>query len=294
CALKLARLYGHQQGIERPAVVVMEGAFHGRTLATISASAGYKIQAGFEPLVEGFVRVPYGNVEAIEKIAQENSSIVAILVEPVQGEGGIILPPAGYLSALRKLCDEKNWLLIFDEIQTGNGRTGNYFAFQSETIFPDILTTAKGLGNGFPIGACLAKGIAATLFKPGNHGTTFGGNPLACRVGRAVIETLFEDNVISNARLMGDYFLAGLKRELSSIPGVVQIRGRGLMLGIELNHPCAHLMKDALAEQLLINVTAEKVIRLLPPLIIQPDHIDAAILKIKKLVAHSCAHHSEK
>ncbi len=266
-AIKLARLYGHRRGIQTPTIIVSEGSFHGRTLGALSATGNRKIQEGFGPLVGGFERVPYNDLAAIERLA-DNADIVAILVEPITGEGGVVVPDADYLRGLRALCDRHGWLLMLDEIQTGMGRTGAWFAFQHAGIRPDVLTLAKGLGNGFPIGACLAAGAAAEVFQAGHHGTTFGGNPLACRTALAVIEAIEQEDLLSRAAVRGEQLLSALKSALQGLPGVVDIRGRGLMLGIELDRPCGELVARALAQGLIINVTAGSVIRLLPPLII--------------------------
>lgn len=268
-AIKLARLYAHRRGIENPAILVTEGSFHGRTLATLTATGNRKVQAGFEPLVQGFVRVPYNDPAAAETAAANRKNIVAVLVEPIQGEGGINIPSDDYLPRLRALCDREGWLLILDEIQTGIGRTGRMFAFQHTDAMPDAITLAKGLGNGVPIGACVARGAAAEVFAPGTHGSTFGGNPLACRAARAVLETMASENLVAHAAAMGEFLLAALRESLTGVPGVVAIRGRGLMLGIELDRPCAELVAMALEDGLLINVTAERVVRLLPPLILR-------------------------
>ena len=273
-AIKLARKHGHNRDIEIPHVVVMEQAFHGRTLATLTASGNRKIQAGFEPLVRGFIRAPFGDIAALETIAQNNDSVAAVLIEPIQGEGGIHTLPPEYLSQLRALCDEYDWLLMLDEVQTGNGRTGKYFAYQHSDIMPDVVVTAKGLGNGVPIGACLAHGKAASLFQPGNHGSTFGGNPLVCAAGLAVVNTLTSNNMIEQIAESGRYLIAGLKKQLESAAHVKEVRGQGLMIGIELTTPCAPLVAQALAKGLLINVTSERVVRLLPPLIINQQEID--------------------
>jgi len=273
-ALKLARLYAHQQGVKDPLILVTEGSFHGRTLATLSATGNRKVQAGFEPLVHGFVRVPYDDIEAVITAASNRPNLVAILVEPIQGEGGIRIPDDDYLPRLRRLCDERGWLLILDEIQSGMGRTGRFLASQHAGVQPDVVTLAKGLGNGVPIGACLARGPAAEVLGPGTHGSTFGGNPLACRAALAVIETLGSEGLIPRAEEMGDYLLARLREALGDVPGVQEIRGRGLMLGIELDRPCSELVARALAAGLLINVTAERVVRLLPPLVIDGPEAD--------------------
>ena len=268
-AIKLARLHAHRRGIENPTILVTENSFHGRTLATLTATGNRKVQAGFEPLVQGFVRVPYNDVDAVETAAANRKNIVAILVEPIQGEGGINIPADDYLARLRAVCDREGWLLICDEIQTGMGRTGRLFGFEHSGIVPDVFTLAKGLGNGVPIGACLARGAAAEVFGPGSHGSTFGGNPLACRAARAVLETIAADDLVANAARQGEGLLAAFRGFLADIAGVVDVRGRGLMIGIELDRPCAELVNLALAEGLLINVTAERVVRLLPPLILQ-------------------------
>ncbi|MCK7578340.1 MAG: aspartate aminotransferase family protein [Chromatiales bacterium] len=283
-AIKLARLHAHRRGIENPAILVAENSFHGRTLATLSATGNRKVQAGFEPLVQGFVRVPYDDLDAIETAAANRPNIVAILIEPIQGEGGIRLPSDDYLVRLRELCDRSGWLLMLDEIQTGMGRTGRLFAFQHAGIQPDVVTLAKGLGNGMPIGACLARGAAAEVFSPGSHGSTFGGNPLACRVGRAVLETLIDENLTENAEVQGAYLIDSLRAALSETRGVVEIRGRGLMVGVELDRPCGALVGQALDAGLLINVTAERVIRLLPPLIIDRAQVDELVGTLTGLI----------
>lgn len=283
-AIKLARLHAHRRGIENPAILVAEHSFHGRTLATLSATGNRKVQAGFEPLVQGFVRVPYDDLDAIETAATNRPNIVAILIEPIQGEGGIRLPSDDYLVRLREICDRSGWLLMLDEIQTGMGRTGRLFAFQHAGIQPDVVTLAKGLGNGMPIGACLAHGAAAEVFSPGSHGSTFGGNPLACRVGRAVLETLIDENLTENAAAQGAYLLDSLRAALRETHGLVEIRGRGLMVGIELDRPCGELVGRALDAGLLINVTAERVIRLLPPLIIDRAQIDELVATLTGLI----------
>ncbi len=275
-AIKLARLHAHRRGIENPAILVAEGSFHGRTLATLTATGNRKVQAGFEPLVQGFVRVPYDDPDAIETAAANRKNIVAILVEPIQGEGGINIPSDDYLPRLRALCDREGWLLILDEIQTGIGRTGRMFGFQHGDAVADVITVAKALGNGVPIGACLARGAAAEVFGPGTHGSTFGGNPLACRAARAVLETMESEGLVANAAAQGTFLLAGFRESLAGVQGVTDIRGRGLMLGIELDRPCAELVLLALDEGLLINVTAERVVRLLPPLILRQS--EAAML----------------
>jgi acetylornithine aminotransferase len=287
-AIKLARLYGKQQGIERPNIIVTNGSFHGRTLATLSATGNRKVQAGFEPLVDGFVRVPYNDIEAIKKIAETNSDVAAILVEPVQGEGGVVIPDADYLSQIRILCDENNWLMMLDEIQTGLARTGKWFAHQhANDAKPDVMTLAKALGNGVPIGACLAAGKASEVFAPGNHGSTFGGNPLATRVGLTVLELIETQNLCNNAANMGDYLLKQFKQELADVEGVVDIRGLGLMIGIELQQDCPELVTLAMEYDLLINVTAGNTIRLLPALITTKQQADTIIKTVSVLVKTS-------
>lgn len=272
CAIKLARLYGHEREIEFPHILVMTGSFHGRTMATISASGNAKIQEGYAPLMPGFIRVRYNDVDAIRAIAEGNDNIVAVLVEPIQGEGGIRVPADNYLNHVREICDEHEWLLILDEVQTGMGRTGTLFNYQSHGIQPDILTLAKGLANGIPIGACVAKEHVAELFKPGKHGSTFGGNPLSCAAAIATLKTITNNKLWENAKHQGETLLKGLKEKLKGHPHVVDIRGRGLMIGIELDRPCRPILDLALEKRLLFNITSEKVIRLLPPLIFEDEH----------------------
>jgi len=283
-AIKLARLHAHPRGIENPAILVMENSFHGRTLATLSATGNRKVQAGFEPLVQGFVRVPYNDLAAVETAAANRKNIVAVLVEPIQGEGGINIPADGYLPGLRAICDREGWLLICDEIQTGIGRTGRWFAFQHTEIVPDVMTLAKALGNGVPIGACVARGAAAEVFGPGTHGSTFGGNPLACRAARAGLETIAAQGLVEHAATQGAALRDAFRASLARVPGVLAVRGRGLMLGIELDRPCAELVMSALSAGLLINVTAERVIRLLPPLIIEPDQATHLVEVLSTLI----------
>ena len=283
-AIKLARMYGHSKGINNPAIIVMEKSFHGRTLATLTATGNRKVQAGFEPLVQGFLRVPYNDLDAIRMVGKNSPEVAAVLVEPVQGEGGINVPGKEYLEGIRALCDEHGWLMMLDEIQTGMGRTGTMFAFQQTSIVPDVMTLAKGLGNGVPIGACLARGAAAELFKPGNHGSTFGGNPLACAAGLAVVETLQKDNLAKRAAVLGERMSQGFKAALGGHTFVTGIRHQGLMLGIELDRPCTELVRMALDKGLLINVTADKVVRLLPPLILSDDEADQIISKVSELI----------
>ena len=264
-AIKLARMFGHQKGIDSPAIVVMEKAFHGRTLATLSATGNRKVQAGFEPLVGGFVRVPFDDLAAVENIAANN--VVAVLLEPIQGEGGINVAHPEYLQGLRRICDERGWLLMFDEIQCGLGRTGYWFACQHAGVKPDVMTLAKGLGSGVPIGACLATGPAAGVFKPGNHGSTFGGNPLACTAALTTLAVIEEEGLLHRAAALGEKLRADFAGALEGQAGVVSIRGDGLMIGIELDRPCGELVPRALERGLLINVTAERVVRLLPALV---------------------------
>jgi len=283
-ALKIARLYGNQQKYEQPVVIVTQGSFHGRTFATLSATGNIKVQQGFAPLVEGFVRVPYNDVAAINKIAEQYSQVVAILVEPITGEGGISIPDADYLVKLRNICDQNNWLLMLDEIQTGMGRTGKWCAFQHTDIFPDVITLAKGLGNGFPIGACLTKGKVADILQPGTHGSTFGGNPLACKAALAVIDTIKQDNLLARVQELSDRFKQGFTQALRKTAGVKEVRIKGLMIGIELEQPCGQLVAKALEQNILINVTAERVIRLLPPLIVTDEQADEIIAKVSNLV----------
>jgi len=266
-AIKLARLYGHQKGVENPAIIVMERAFHGRTMATLSATGNRKVQAGFEPLVSGFVRVPFDDLPAVEQVAANNPSVVAILFEPIQGEGGINLAHNDYMRALRRICDDRGWLFMVDEVQCGVGRTGVWFAHQHAQIKPDVMTLAKGLGSGMPIGACITAGKAAGVFKPGNHGSTFGGNPLACVAALTTLDVIAHDKLMDRAAQLGANIRAALQEQLDGVAGVIDIRGDGLMIGIELDRPCGDLVRMALDAGLLINVTVDKVIRLLPPLV---------------------------
>ncbi len=287
-AIKLARLHGHGRDIERPAIMVMEGSFHGRTLATLSATGNRKVQAGFEPLVSGFLRVPYDDLEAIAALSK-NKDIAAVLVEPVQGENGIRIPGDDYLPGIRRLCDDNGWLMMLDEIQTGLCRSGEWFAWQHSGARPDVLTSAKALGNGVPIGACLARGEAAELFHPGNHGSTFGGNPLVCAAALAVIDTMDELDLAARAKTLGLQLQADFSSALDGIDGVSEIRGQGLLLAIELDRPCAELVSQALDEGLLINVTAGQVVRLLPPLTLDNDEaamlVDTLSTLIRRLLA---------
>jgi acetylornithine aminotransferase len=288
-AIKLARFYGHKQGIESPTIIVMEKAFHGRTMATLSATGNRKTQAGFEPLVHGFLRVPYDDLEAIRNIAEHNNSIVAVMLEIIQGEGGIHLASLEFQKGLRQLCDEKGWLLICDEVQCGMARTGKWFGYQHAGIQPDVATLAKGLGSGVPIGACMTSGKAAGLFGPGNHGSTFGGNPLACTAALTTIDCIEQEGLMANAEKVGALIRKLYAEGLAGLKGVVEIRGHGLMIGIELDRPCGELVGKALAEGLLINVTADKVIRLLPPLTFSENEakelVDRSIPLIKAFLA---------
>lgn len=283
-AIKLARLYGHNRGIDTPAIIVMERSFHGRTMATLTASGSRKVQAGFEPLLTGFVRVPYNNSEAVAQVAENNKNVVAVLVEPYQGEGGVNIPQARYLQELRALCDQNQWLLMLDEVQSGIGRCGKWFAFQHTSIVPDVMTLAKGLGSGVPIGACLANGEAAKVFKPGNHASTFGGNPLACAAALATLDIFAEEGLISHALKLGERMRSRLVDQLSNEVGVVQIRGQGLMIGIELSIPCQELVGRALQQKLLVNVTSERVVRLLPALIMQENEADQVVDTTCKII----------
>ena len=287
-AIKLARLHGHNKGIALPTIIVMERSFHGRTMATLTASGNRKVQAGFEPLLTGFVRVPYNNMKAVTQVAVNNKDVVAVLVEPFQGEGGVNIPEAHYLQQLRNLCNQYGWLLMLDEVQSGIGRSGKWFAFQHSNIVPDVMTLAKGLGAGVAIGACLAKGVAAEIFKPGNHASTFGGNPLACAAAIETLAVIAEENLLDHAMKLGDFMRDRLKNQLADVPGVVQIRGQGLIIGIELSVPCGDLVKKALEKKLLINVTSDKVIRLLPAFVMQPGEaeqvVDMTCLLIKEFL----------
>ncbi len=283
-AIKLARLYGHNKDIDTPTLIVTEGSFHGRTLATLTATGNRKIQAGFEPLVSGFVRAPYNDIEAIENIGHNNKDVVGVMVEPITGEGGISIPADDYLIKLRALCDQHGWLLIVDEIQTGMGRTGKWFAHQHQGIKPDVMTLAKALGNGVPIGACLARGEAARLFQPGHHGSTYGGNPLACRASLSVIETIEQEKLIDRVNELSELFVHGFKEKLNGQDGIVEIRAKGLMLGIELEIPCAELVKQALDKGLLINVTAGNVVRLLPPYVMSNEQAQQVIDTVSSLI----------
>jgi acetylornithine aminotransferase len=283
-AIKLARLYGHKKGVEVPTIIVTEGSFHGRTMATLTATGSRKVQAGFEPLLAGFARVPYDDVAAVRQVAANNKNVVAMLVEPITGEGGVYIPDPGYLRELRAICDQHGWLLMLDEVQTGIGRTGKWFGFQHAGVRPDVMPLAKGLGGGVPIGACLAAGAAAGLFQPGKHGSTFGGNPLACAAALAVLDIMEQEGVIENAAKTGDYLVGRLREELGALPQVRQIRGRGLMIGIELDRPCGELVPMALERGLIINVTSDNVVRLVPPLVFNLEHAGLLLATLTPLL----------
>jgi len=282
--IKLARLHGHQQGIDNPAVIVMENSFHGRTLATLTATGNRKVQAGFEPLVQGFIRAPYNDVSALKAIADNSQNVAAVLLEPIQGEGGINIPDADYLAEVRALCDQQGWLLLLDEVQTGVARTGEWFAFQHSDILPDAMALAKGLGNGMPIGACLARGAAAELMQPGHHGSTFGGNPLVCRAALAVLESIEEDQLVSRVAQMGETLFSAFSERLADLDGVVSIRCAGLMVGITLDRDCPQLVTLALEQGLLINVTAGSTVRLLPPFILSDDELNLLVEGVSGLI----------
>ncbi len=283
-AIKIARRYGRERGIGVPTVVVMENSFHGRTMATLTATGNRRVQAGFEPLVQGFVRAPYDDLEALEAIAANEPSVVAVLVEPVQGEGGIRIPAPDYLAGVRTLCDEHGWLMMADEIQTGMCRSGRWFACQHAGVQPDVMTLAKALGNGFPVGACLARGEAAAVLGPGSHGSTFGGNPLASRAALAVLDTLERERLDRRAAGLGAHMLETFRQRLGGMDGVREVRGLGLLLGIELDRPCGELVDRALERGLLINVTADQVIRLLPPLILSDEEAGTIVDTVCELV----------
>ncbi|VAW47546.1 Acetylornithine aminotransferase [hydrothermal vent metagenome] len=284
-ALKIAKKYGNQQNIAQPTVIVMENSFHGRTMATLSATGNPKVHEGFSPLVGGFIRVPFDDIEAVQALS-DNPNIVAILVEPIQGEGGVHIPQSGYLAALRKICNTNNWLLMLDEVQTGMGRTGKWFAFQYDNIVPDVLTLAKALGNGMPIGACLTKGVASEILVPGNHGTTFGGNPLACAAGLAVINVLKTNHCISSIANKGDLLLTQFKTALANQPHIIDIRGKGYMIGIQLDRPCGKLVEIALEQGLLINVTRNDTIRLLPTFVMSSEQTEELVTKLTDIINH--------
>jgi acetylornithine/N-succinyldiaminopimelate aminotransferase len=283
-AIKLARLYGHNKGIDLPTVIVMEHSFHGRTMATLTASGNRKVQAGFEPLLTGFARVPFNDLEAITQVSVHNKNVVAILVEPYQGEGGINIPQADYLEGLRRICDKNGWLLILDEVQCGIGRSGKWFAFQNSGIVPDVITLAKGLGSGVPIGACIAGNIAGEVFKPGNHASTFGGNPLACTAAITTLDIIEEEGLMCNALEQGDFMRKIFQEQLGNLDNVTQIRGQGLMIGIELTKPCGELVNNALKQRLLLNVTSDNVVRLLPSLVIKQNETEQIVNMVSTLI----------
>ncbi|MBX3590350.1 MAG: aspartate aminotransferase family protein [Burkholderiaceae bacterium] len=283
-ALKIARKYGHERGIALPEIVVYERAFHGRSIATLSATGNEKVQKGFEPLVEGFVRVPLNDVAALERVAAERPNVVAVFLEAIQGEGGIQPARVEYLQAVRRLCDQRGWLMMVDEVQCGTGRTGRWFAHQWAGILPDVMPLAKGLASGVPIGAVVARGAAAEVFQPGNHGTTFGGNPLAMRAGLVTIATMQEDDLLDNASRLGQVIMSALERGLAGMPGFVEVRGQGLMIGVELDRPCGVLAKRALDAGLVLNVTADRVVRLLPPLIFGVEHAEQLVGTLVPLI----------
>jgi acetylornithine/N-succinyldiaminopimelate aminotransferase len=283
-ALKLARKFGHDKGIERPEIVVYEAAFHGRSIATLSATGNPKVQKGFGPLVEGFIRVPLNDIEALKKATEGNPNVVAVFFETIQGEGGIHPMRIDYLRQVRALCDQRDWLMMIDEVQCGMGRTGKWFAHQWAGILPDVMPLAKGLGSGVPIGAVVAGPRAANIFGPGNHGTTFGGNPLAMRAGIETIRIMEEHKLLDNAANVGAHLKAALEREIGSLPGVKDIRGQGLMLGIELDRPCGVILERACAAGLLLSVTADSVIRLVPPLILSVAEADEIVAILAPLV----------
>ncbi len=285
CAIKLARMYGHKNNIENPQIIVTDKSFHGRTLATISASGNRKVQAGFEPLVQGFLRVPFDDIKAVEEIAKHNKNVVAILLEPIQGEGGINLPSADYLPKLREICTKNNWLFMLDEVQSGIGRTGKWFDYQHYNILPDVITLAKGLGGGIPIGACVAAGPAKDLLQFGNHGTTYGGNPLCCHVSKVVLDTIEQENLCENSAKLGEQLLVKLKNNLKNLPQVKNIRGKGLWIGIELNRPAREILHIALKYKILFSVTAINTIRLAPPLNITLEEIDILSEALPKIIA---------
>ncbi|HBZ18863.1 MAG TPA: aspartate aminotransferase family protein [Betaproteobacteria bacterium] len=283
-AIKLARLYGHQKGLSEPVIIVTEQSFHGRTMATLSATGNRKVQAGFEPLLSGFARVPFGDVEAVRQVALNNKNVIAIFVEPIQGEGGVQIPSPQYLNELRQIADKEDWLMMVDEVQTGMGRTGAWFAHQHNEILPDVMTLAKGLGNGIPIGACLARGKAAETLTPGTHGSTFGGNPLVSRAAMATIEAIELDALLDRATFIGDTITQGLTKRFDGVTSVIDIRHKGLMIGIELDRACAPIVDLGLEAGLLINVTADKVVRLLPPLILDEKQIEFLVSTLSSVI----------
>src|SRR5690242_8353837 len=283
-AIKVARKYGHDRGVKEPAIIVMEKAFHGRSLATLSAGGSRKVQAGFEPLVQGFVRVPLNDLEAVRQVAAHNKNVTAVFIEPIQGEGGINVSRLDYLRGLKEICDRKQWLFMSDEVQCGLGRTGKWFVYQHAGFLPDVVPLAKGLGSGIPVGACVVGGRAKGVFKPGNHGSTFGGNPLAMTAVRATIDTVKEEGLLANAERVGAVIRAGLTQAFGGAAGLNEIRGMGLMFGIELDRPCGELVREALAAGLVINVTADNVIRMLPPLVMSEAEGRMVVERLAPLV----------
>ncbi len=284
CAIKIARLYGHNKGIENPTIIVADSSFHGRTLATLTATGNRKVQAGFEPLVKGFIRVPYNDIGSVNEISEQKNSVVAIMVEPVQGEGGIQVPDNDYLQKLRQLCDANDWLLIIDEIQCAIGRTGTFFCYEQSGILPDVVTIAKGLANGVPIGVCLASGEAAEVMQPGTHGSTFGGNPLSCATALTVLQEVEVNNLVERAAELGNRMMEQFRARLEGLNIVKEIRGKGLMIGIELDSPCGELVARAFDKGLLINVTAEKVVRLLPHLTTTDEEANQIVDIVSELI----------
>lgn len=283
-AIKVARKYGHDRGVAEPAIIVMEKAFHGRSLATLSASGSRKVQAGFEPLVQGFVRVPLNDLDAVRHVAEHNKNVVAVFVEPIQGEGGINLSRLEYLRGLKEICDRQEWLFMSDEVQCGLGRTGKWFVYQHAGIAPDVVPLAKGLASGVPVGACVVGGRAKGVFKPGNHGSTFGGNPLAMCGVVTTLDTVQEEGLLENAVQVGDAIRNGLAAALKDLPGVVEVRGMGLMIGVELDRPCGDIVKTALERGLVVNVTADNVIRILPPLVMNADEGRQVVERLAPIV----------
>jgi len=284
CAIKIARLYGHNKGVEDPTIIVADSSFHGRTLATLTATGNRKVQAGFEPLVKGFIRVPFNDIDSVNEIAEQKNNVVAIMVEPIQGEGGIQVPDDDYLKRLRDVCDANDWLLILDEIQCAIGRTGTFFCYEQSGICPDIVTIAKGLANGVPIGVCLASGKASEVMQPGTHGSTFGGNPLSCATALTVINEIEANQLTDRAAELGDRIMNGFRERLDGLNNVTEIRGKGLMIGIELDSPCGELVAKAFDKGLLINVTAERVVRLLPHLTTSDEEADQIVDIVSGLI----------
>ena len=292
-AIKVARKYGHDRGVSEPAIIVMEKAFHGRSLATLSATGSRKVQAGFEPLVQGFVRVPLNDLDAVRHVAEHNKNVVAVFVEPIQGEGGINVSRLEYLRGLKEICDRHEWLFMSDEVQCGLGRTGKWFVYQHAGFLPDVLPLAKGLGSGVPVGACITGGRAKGVFKPGNHGSTFGGNPLAMTAVVTTIDTVLEEGLLANAERVGGAIRGGLAAALKELPGVAEVRGMGLMIGVELDRPCGDIVRMALEAGLVVNVTADRVIRILPALVMSEaegrEVVERLLPLVKTFLATSAA-----